>query len=79
MFVEKKKSKNKNLLKNHKKNKIDESIERNLLDKTKNGDISKYAEKTINDNNGKSSYNNNSANKFEEDSIINADLEIFQN
>ena len=54
MFIEKKKSKNKNLQKNHKKNKIDETIDRNLLDKTKIEDISKYTEKTINDNNEKS-------------------------
>lgn len=64
MFVEKKKSKNKNLLKNHKKNEIDETIERNLLDKTKVEDSSKYTEKKINDNSGKSNFNNNSVNKF---------------
>ncbi len=64
MFIEKKKSKNKNLQKNHKKNKIDETIDRNLLDKTKIEDISKYTEKTINDNNEKSYFNNNSVNKF---------------
>ena len=64
MFIEKKKSKINNLQKNNKKNVINETIERDWLNKKKIDENSNYTEKTINDNNEKSILNKNSVFKF---------------